>query len=500
MKLSGISGTGSGKLGSMVYSVQKGTQLVRQYNPEVANPSTNGQVAQRARFKLMSQLAAAMAPVIAIKRDRNISARNQFVAGNIGLTSFANDEATIRLNLVQLTKSAVGLPDFEVDRLENEPIYCRLEDPAPMNVVGMVYSAFVKNADGTLAYHDSVVASVAGENRYFGGNMRYTDKEVVIYAYGVLSSEASASAAYGNLEALSAEQVAKIIANRSLSAGAASATKTKGLTMLEGEAYGSSQSDDRLVVAVAISGHGTVQGAGRYNPNDTCTLVATPTGEAVFLGFYSGSQLLSSNPSYSFTVVDDISITARFQDPAARYQIAASADPVAGGNVSGAGTYEDGQSCTLIATAASGYRFVAWKENGSVVSSSASLTFTVSAARTLVAEFEEYHEGFDNVTLNGAAWDGNKTEQSHFAATGSYVGEGVKVCVIDSATQPNVGATFTSHIHDVNDITSGSFSIPSSLLGQDGIKYWLVAGSGDSSSFTIATVYPYYCQEEEVIS
>src|SRR5215475_10451738 len=67
--------------------------------------------------------------------------------------------------------------------------------------------------------------------------------------------------------------------------------------------------------------------------------------------------------------------------------IAVSASPSAGGTVSGAGTFASGSSRTVTASPNSGYTFANWTENGSVVSTSASFTFTLNANRNLVANF-----------------------------------------------------------------------------------------------------------------
>ena len=70
-----------------------------------------------------------------------------------------------------------------------------------------------------------------------------------------------------------------------------------------------------------------------------------------------------------------------------QYTINISANPSNGGTVTGGGTYQQGQQCTVTATANSGYAFTNWTENGSVVSTNASYTFTVTGNRTLVANF-----------------------------------------------------------------------------------------------------------------
>ncbi len=68
-------------------------------------------------------------------------------------------------------------------------------------------------------------------------------------------------------------------------------------------------------------------------------------------------------------------------------QVTVSTSPSAGGIASGSGTFASGSSETVTATANSGYSFVNWTENGSIVSSSASYNFTLNANQALVANF-----------------------------------------------------------------------------------------------------------------
>ena len=55
--------------------------------------------------------------------------------------------------------------------------------------------------------------------------------------------------------------------------------------------------------------------------------------------------------------------------------------------MNGVGVYSAGVGCTLTATASEGFTFVNWTENGEVVSTDAEYTFTVTADRSLVANF-----------------------------------------------------------------------------------------------------------------
>jgi hypothetical protein len=70
------------------------------------------------------------------------------------------------------------------------------------------------------------------------------------------------------------------------------------------------------------------------------------------------------------------------------YTIKISASPNADGTVSGGGTFVQGTSETVTATPNSGHTFVHWTENGKVVSTSASYTFTLNSNVTLIADFQ----------------------------------------------------------------------------------------------------------------
>lgn len=133
---------------------------------------------------------------------------------------------------------------------------------------------------------------------------------------------------------------------------------------------------------------GSVAGGGSYNYGQSCTLTATPASGYTFVNWTKNGTQVSSNANYTFTVTGSGAYVAHFEVQAPNtYTISVSSDPSNGGSVSGGGTYEQGQSCTVSATANAGYTFTNWTENGSVVSSNANYTFTVSSNRTLVAHF-----------------------------------------------------------------------------------------------------------------
>ncbi len=67
--------------------------------------------------------------------------------------------------------------------------------------------------------------------------------------------------------------------------------------------------------------------------------------------------------------------------------ISLSSNLSAGGTVKGGGVFSKGSSCTVTATAVTGYTFANWTDDGVIVSANPSYTFTVSGARSLVANF-----------------------------------------------------------------------------------------------------------------
>ena len=132
---------------------------------------------------------------------------------------------------------------------------------------------------------------------------------------------------------------------------------------------------------------GSVTGGGTYNQGQSCTVTATPNAGYTFTNWTENGNVVSTNRSYTFTVTANRTLVANFQAQPQNYTVTVSANPTNGGIVTGGGTYQQGQSCTVTATANTGYNFTNWTENGNVVSTQANYTFTVNSNRTLVANF-----------------------------------------------------------------------------------------------------------------
>lgn len=244
-------GKQSGKLGQSVLSTRYGEQIQRAYVKEIANPKTEAQVATRVRFKLASQLSAAMADVIAIPRVGSKTGRNQFVSATMDITSEAAGVAQVDLNSVQLTKSQRGLVGFSATRdSANNKISIALNDANGAELSRVVYVVFEKQNDGSLVQIDSKVISEAGADNTFPADLRFSDKSVVLYAYGISDKDGATSVKFGNLTAPTAEQVAKLITTSSDVLAGVNLTKTNGATMNVGT--DNCNSDNAIPVAASF--------------------------------------------------------------------------------------------------------------------------------------------------------------------------------------------------------------------------------------------------------
>lgn len=197
MKLNAILGKGSGKVGGLVFAVSGGEQIVKEKASKVSNPSTDAQVEQRAKLKLMSQLAAAFASVIAIPKNGLVSARNQFISRNIGLATFANGQASFPLGLLQLTIGTVVLPTISWERTNDTTFNVSLVENFGAYADKVVY-VFAEHADGEKIRVRSSVVANAGANGNFIATLPGSDRSGFIYAYAVKFASSSEKAKFEN--------------------------------------------------------------------------------------------------------------------------------------------------------------------------------------------------------------------------------------------------------------------------------------------------------------
>lgn len=313
MKLHGIGGVGTGKLGSMVYSVRNGQQIVRQYNPIVANPSTASQVEARSKLKLMSQLAAIVAPVIAIGAEGLKSKRNLFISRNYPLASYAENTAQIDMAGVQLTKSNTAFPDFEVDRSNGQTIAIHLSEDAKNLFDRVIYCAVISQSDGSLRLWDDILVTDAGAGGLFPATLPYTPNAIAIYGYGIRANNDDAKAAYANLKSGDAGKLAEILTSRNATLAAITISETKGCVLEVGEESGETLGSNMARLSIETFGAGSATGAGYYTIGSQVTVKATARENNEFIRWENAQGVsVSTDASYSFTITDNMSLKAVF--------------------------------------------------------------------------------------------------------------------------------------------------------------------------------------------
>lgn len=305
----------NGKIGGVVFSTSGGIQITREYNPNVSNPNTQAQINQRARMKLMSQLSAAMAPVITMQKMGLVSPRNQFTKRNFGLSYVSNGEAQVSYENIQLTQGNAALPRIIYDTSGDYPVL-HLEQSADASINRVVYIIYRKTSEGKLQLVRSFIQSIAGQDNTFRYplSINWPADNYVFYAYGMKDMNAKATAQYGDLNVTTANDLATLVATRKISMTDYQFTQTRGATSNGGQPIEPTPTGYARVYVTA-NGPGSVSGAGMFETGQTVTVVATPNEFAQFEGWYlnGSNQRISMSESYSFTLNETTDLVAKFK-------------------------------------------------------------------------------------------------------------------------------------------------------------------------------------------
>ncbi len=235
---------------------------------------------------------------------------------------------------------------------------------------------------------------------------------------------------------------------------------------------------------VAVSANptngGNVTGGGTYNQGQSCTVTATANSSFTFTNWTENGSVVSTQASYTFVVNSNRNLVANFQAQTQNYNITVSANPTNGGSVTGGGSYSQGASCTVHATANSGFTFTNWTENGSVVSTQANYTFTVNGNRTLVANFQAQPQ---NYTITVSA---NPTNAGTVSGGGTF--QQGQTCTVHAT--PATGYTFVRWTENGNQVSTNanySFTVTSNrnlVAHFQGQSYYIATSSNPSNGGT----------------
>lgn len=321
-KVTSLYGKTTGKIGSIVFSTSGGETIAREYNPHVANPNTQAQVDQRARMKLMSQLSAALAPVIVMQKEGLVSKRNKFVQKNFDACYALNGEAQITYENVQITEGNTSLPALTITGgVEANKLHFTIgliaEPSATINRI--VYCLFRKTAEGKLEFVTSYICSRrGGEEGSYPFDHEFANlavAEYVVFAYGMSDTSERATAEYGNLNVVTASDLARLVATRTINYQDYQFSQTRAITIASDATAVQPETQGNLRCYVTALGQGgSVTGGGSYAPGASVTVTATAASGYTFRNWIKNgtSQVVSTANPYTFTINEQTDLVATF--------------------------------------------------------------------------------------------------------------------------------------------------------------------------------------------
>jgi hypothetical protein len=164
----------------------------------------------------------------------------------------------------------------------------------------------------------------------------------------------------------------------------------------------------------------------------TGILSGTPTVSGVFPFTLHSTDAAAGDVTTNFTLTIVAPLT-----------VSTASAPVAGGTTNGGGSFHDGDSVSVHATANLGYHFVSWTEGGVVVSADAVYAFTVGASRALVANFSAVTDVTGQIRVRRGGYRFNR-------GTGHFV---------QIITMTNTGKALTGPVSLVLDSLSATASL-----------------------------------------
>ena len=244
-----------------------------------------------------------------------------------------------------------------------------------------------------------------------------------------------------------------------------------------------------ITTSASPSGGGTITGSGTYEYGASCTLIATPAKGYQFVNWTENGTAVSTSATYGFTVTGNRTLVANFS--LINYYVEATSNNISYGTVaqnpSSSTVLHNGDTVTLTATPASGYKFIRWKlANGTQLSTSASYTYTVDADHIttgttdidIVGEFSAFgtcsvtfHVKVGNTVVDLTPVYGTGVNAVLYGSISTTLGGTNIVSVAQTLTESTSYAFYANDIQysgysfdtvsgwDVSDLPSGTCSI-----------------------------------------
>lgn len=215
----------SGKLGSSVFAISKGVTVERQYQPIVNNPQTKLQIAQRAKFKLLSGLASVVSPFACLLTEGLQTQANVFIKRNMQLVSYVNGAAQINMPNIQISggSNAFVTPTFTITQGTGTGSISA-EDVAAAGFDGVVFLVVGTKRPSVARITGKVVLEPSENAFSIEFRAAGSFQEYHLYAYGVKLTDKGVSA-YGSLNSIS-QDVVEVSVTKMISEGMMTASAT----------------------------------------------------------------------------------------------------------------------------------------------------------------------------------------------------------------------------------------------------------------------------------
>lgn len=205
----------SGKFAGAVLQGSAGKTTILRANVKPKNPQTQKQVNQRAKFKLLNQLASLLVPYSPLKQQGELSPANQFVKINSSIPVVSNGVASCDYRKLQLTNSNLAPIEFYITRIDNQVL---AEVRNDQGYEAICYIAFTEK-NGILTYVGSAIETLP--NNILEGKVFSIDQDsyALVFAYGIKTKDGSAETIFNELQVSTANNIANIMAKKLVADG-----------------------------------------------------------------------------------------------------------------------------------------------------------------------------------------------------------------------------------------------------------------------------------------
>ena len=259
-------------------------------------PSIPSTTDQRSRFKLASQVSAALAPIIVIPRRGIQSPRNLFVKKNFDYFYATPTGAQVTYENLQVTPGSAPCPRIVVSVFNDGNIEVALSESVVKYLDHVCYNVFSLTSDGQMVLAESVVVDVTEDNDTAGTELPKPSEDFVVYAYGMRMNTARARGKWGNYKITTGEDIAALVASRKIEISDVTFSMTRGTTIFNGEQGTPDVPSGSVMIYVDTIGDGSVSAEGLSNGRivaqrgSNVVLTATPGYQESFIGWKNNGQ------------------------------------------------------------------------------------------------------------------------------------------------------------------------------------------------------------------